>query len=244
MISLSLETLIAHVERRASEPLGRLSVAVSTSQELDAVGDVLIGRFVADARHAGCSWAEIGGALGVSKQAAHQRFPSAGAGPWPAAFCEDAQRALAAAGEHARRLGHAYLGTEHVLLALAEQHDSLAGRVLADLQVTPHAIEQQIDTLVARGAPSSGAIGVSGRVKRALEQARREGRRLGHRCPGAEHLLLVVAADSDAAAARILDRLEVTPTQLRDTLAARLGPDADELATRLTRSRPRLRRRR
>jgi Clp amino terminal domain, pathogenicity island component len=244
MRSLSLEALIEDVERQAPGPLERLRAAVSTSDDLHGIGDDLVGRFVEVARRGGCSWAEIGGALGVSKQAAQQRFPSTGAEAWPAGFREDAQRALRVAGEHARRLGHPYLGTEHVLLALAEQTDSLAGHVLADLEVTPAAVELAIDGLAARGTPSGAPIGVSGRVKRALEHARREGRRLGHRCPGAEHLLLVLSTDEDGAAARVLVQLGVTPTRLREVLAARLGPDAHELVARLTRPRSRLRRRR
>jgi hypothetical protein len=244
MRSLSLEALIEDVERQASSPLERLGAAVSTSDDLHATGDDLVLRFVEDARRGGCSWTEIGGVLGVSKQAAQQRFPSTGSGVWPGGFREDAQRALGVAGEHARRLGHPYLGTEHVLLALAEQTDSLAGHVLADLEVTPTAVERAIDGLAARGTSSADPIGVSGRVKRALEHARREGHRLGHRCPGAEHLLLVLSTDEDGAAARILAQLGVTSARLRDALAVRLGPDADELVARLTRPRGRLRRRR
>jgi ATP-dependent Clp protease ATP-binding subunit ClpC len=95
-----------------------------------------------------------------------------------------------------------------------------------------------------RGEASRGPIGVSARVKRALEQARREGRRLGHRrCPGAEHLLLALHADEDGAAARVLRDLDVTPERLRHTLAVRLGPDAAEFAAQLQRPRSRLRRR-
>ncbi len=244
MPPFSLETLIGDIERQATDPLERLGAALSTSDEAHAVCDDLVGRFVEDARRAGCSWSEIGGVLRVSKQAAQQRFHSLGTEPWPPGFREDAQRALARAGEHAQQLGHPYLGTEHVLLALVEQDDSLAGNVLADLDVTLEAVEQAIDRLEARGSASGRTIGVSGRVKRALDQARREGRRLGHRCPGAEHLLLVLAADEDSAASRILEGLGVTSTRLRDALAARLGPDADELVSRLTRPRGRLRRRR
>jgi hypothetical protein len=244
MPPLSLAALIEDVERQASSPLERLGAAVSTSAEIHSISDDLVSRFVEDARRGGCSWTEIGGVLGVSKQAAQQRFPSAGAEVWPVGFREDAQRALGAAAEHARRFGHPYLGTEHVLLALAEQTDSLAGHVLADLEITPAAIEQAINELAVRGEPASGPIGVSGRVKRALEHARREGRRLGHRCPGAEHLLLVLSTDDDGAAARILLGLGVTPARLRQTLAARRGPDADEIAARLTRPRRRLHRRR
>jgi hypothetical protein len=243
MHDLSLEQLTRRIEAHDRDPLARVGAAVSTSDHLHSVGDDLVGRFVEQARGAGCSWAQIGGALGVSKQAAQQRYPSVGEG-WPPAFREDAQRALQAAGEHAQQFGHPYLGTEHILLALAEQDDSLAGRVLGDLHVTPREVEQAIDERTPRGTPSTTTIGVSPRVKRALEQARREGVRLGHRCPGAEHLLLVLVADDEGAASRILDELGVTPTLLRDTLVARLGPDADELVERLTSPRRRLRRRR
>jgi hypothetical protein len=244
MSAIRLGTLVDEVERQASDPLERLGCAVSKTGEIQGICDDLVGRFVDEARRAGCSWTEIGGVLGVSKQAAQQRFPAMGADAWPPGFREDAQRALAAAGEHAQQMGHPYLGSEHVLLALAEQGDSLAGLVLVDLDVTPQAIERAIDAVAARGTPSVRPIGVSGRVKRGLDQARREGRRLGHRCPGAEHLLLVLATDEDGAAARMLDGLGVTPARLREALAARLGPDADELVARLTHPRRRLRRRR
>ena len=50
--------------------------------------------------------------------------------------------------------------------------------------------------------------------------------------------------DMQIAASRILHELGVTPARLRDALAARLGPDADEIVSRLTRRRGRLRRRR
>jgi Clp amino terminal domain, pathogenicity island component len=244
MRGVSVEQLVTDVERGASEPLVRLGAAVSAADELRVLGDDLVGRFVDDARAAGRSWAEIGRVLGVSKQAAQQRFPAASAEAWPPGFREDAQRALASAGAHARRLGQPCLGGEHVLLALAEQDDSLAGQVLGDLDVTPVAVEHAIDAIAVRGEPSRGPIGVSARVKRALEQTRREGRRLGHgRCPGAEHLLLALRADQDGAAARILRDLDVTPERLHDRLAARLGPEAAEFAAQLQRPRSRLRRR-
>jgi hypothetical protein len=240
---VSLERLTREIETQTVDPLSRVGAAVSANDHLRSIGDDLVGRFVEQARDAGCSWAQIGSALGVSKQAAQQRYPTVREG-WPPRFREDAQRALAAAGAHAQRLGHPYLGTEHVLLALAEQDDSLAGHVLGDLDVTPRAVEQAIDERTVRGAPSTTTIGVSPRVKRTLEQARRDGLELGHRCPGAEHLLLVIAGDPDGAAARILEGLGVTPTMLRHALVARLGPDADDLVERLARPHRRLRRRR
>jgi hypothetical protein len=243
MQDASLERLTREIDAHALDPLARVSAAISASDHLRSVGDDLVGRFVEQARGDGCSWTQIGSALGVSKQAAQQRYPTARES-WAPRFRDDAQRALVAAGAHAQQAGHPYLGTEHILLALAEQDDSLAGRVLGDLDVTPSAVERAIGTRTPGRTPSTTTIGLSPRVKRALEQARREGLRVGHRCPGAEHLLLVLMADADSAASRMLGDLGVTPTTLRDALVARLGPDADDLIERLARPHRRVRRRR
>src|SRR5712691_10313142 len=66
---------MAAVRARAPDgPLDRVEAAVAVGEELACGGDELIGRFVAEARDAGCSWTEIGARMGVSKQAARQRF--------------------------------------------------------------------------------------------------------------------------------------------------------------------------
>ena len=46
------------------------------------------------------------------------------------------ERYVAAGAEEARRLGHAYVGTEHVLLALTRKADGGAATVLRGLGVT------------------------------------------------------------------------------------------------------------
>jgi hypothetical protein len=58
-------------------------------------------------------------------------------GPWPRTrTIRPAERYLAAGADEARRLGHAYIGTEHVLLALTRNPESAATRVLGRLGVT------------------------------------------------------------------------------------------------------------
>jgi len=72
---LSLPGLVQEVGRRAGDsPLDRVEAALAVSEELASAADELIGHFVAEARLAGCSWTQIGGRMGVSKQAARQRF--------------------------------------------------------------------------------------------------------------------------------------------------------------------------
>lgn len=64
-------------ERAAGEPLDRIEAAMAVSEDLASGADDLIGQFVAEARQAGRSWTEIGQRIGVSKQAARQRFAQA-----------------------------------------------------------------------------------------------------------------------------------------------------------------------
>src|SRR5215470_6290562 len=72
---VNLAALTEAVRRRASgAPLDLIEAALAVSDELTAAADEVIGQFVAEARAAGCSWTEIGQRIGVSKQAARQRF--------------------------------------------------------------------------------------------------------------------------------------------------------------------------
>src|ERR1700691_3045006 len=75
-----LDSLITYVKALSPEggPLENVSDAFAVSTQLDEQADALIGYFVDQARRTGLSWSQIGGAMGVSKQAAQKRFvPSA-----------------------------------------------------------------------------------------------------------------------------------------------------------------------
>src|SRR5258708_6046312 len=61
-------------ERAPGEPLDRVEAALVVSQELASGAEELIGRVVADARRAGCSWTEIGQPIGAVEQAARRRL--------------------------------------------------------------------------------------------------------------------------------------------------------------------------
>ena len=64
----------AVAQRAAGSPLNRIKAALAVSAELVSGADDLVGYFVAEARQSGWSWTEIGQQIGVSKQAARQRF--------------------------------------------------------------------------------------------------------------------------------------------------------------------------
>lgn len=60
-------------ESETDEPLDRLEVATRLHGDLTEEADQLLDHFVHAARQAGCSWAQIGEVMGVSKQAVQQQ---------------------------------------------------------------------------------------------------------------------------------------------------------------------------
>ncbi|WP_344237542.1 hypothetical protein [Actinocorallia libanotica] len=72
----SLGRLISRVTAWSPSGTARLAVASALADALDDTADALVEHFVGNARCAGASWSTIAAVLGVSKQAAHQRFAS------------------------------------------------------------------------------------------------------------------------------------------------------------------------
>src|SRR5215472_10091175 len=65
-------------------------------------------------------------------------------------FTDTARHVVVQAQENARRLGHSYIGCEHLLLAAAAAGEP-AGAVLRDQGVTPERIEAEILRAIGRG---------------------------------------------------------------------------------------------
>src|SRR4051794_30847875 len=209
------------VTRAASEePLARLGAAVAIADDVCDIADQLLDRFVTAARTQGHSWSEIGSVLGVTKQAAQQRY-------LPAAP-KDLSALLAAAERRARSFHHRYVGTEHVLLALAED-EGLAGATLARVKVDAELVTREIDAIIGRGESSgTGPLGITPRTKRLFEMARQEARRLGHRCAAPEHVLLALGRDRGGVGARILRDAGATDERVRAHLSELVAPELAE----------------
>ncbi len=69
------------------------------------------------------------------------------------------QQVLEYAIEEARRMGHHYIGTEHLLLGLIRSTDGIATEVLRKLGVTPEQIRRQTRRVLSEGSSSGSAIG-------------------------------------------------------------------------------------
>src|SRR6266566_3068128 len=211
----SLTELIQTVNDRSADQdaLTRVAAAAEVSGEITSKADLLLGHFVDAARHAGRSWAEIGAALGVTKQGAQQRFvdrDAATAGDDEHLLVRYTSRARASVGrsrEQAREMGHNYVGTEHLLLGVLADPAALSVRVLAELGIPADQLRQAaIEAAVARFPNGTVASDppFTPRARRVLDLTRGESLRLGHNYIGTEHLLLGLVAEQDGIGGRVL----------------------------------------
>jgi|SRR5437588_7430758 len=211
----SLTELIQTVNDRSADQdaLTRVAAAAEVSGEITRKADLLLGHFVDAARHAGRSWAEIGAALGVTKQGAQQRFvdrDAATAADDEHLLVRYTSRARASVGrsrEQAREMGHNYVGTEHLLLGVMADPAALSVRVLAQLGIPADELRQAaIEAAVARAPNGTVASDppFTPRARRVLDLTRGESLRLGHNYIGTEHLLLALVAEQDGIGGRVL----------------------------------------
>jgi ATP-dependent Clp protease ATP-binding subunit ClpC len=126
-------------------------------------------------------------------------------------FSERARRSLTRAQEEAQRFGHNYIDTEHILLGLIADEDSVASKVLVNLGAAPSKIRAGVEFVVGRGERSSiGEVGLTPRAKRVIELAVDEARRLSHSYIGTEHLLLGLLREREGGAVGVLESFGVT----------------------------------
>lgn len=136
-------------------------------------------------------------------------------------FTNDCRQALSAARRESQRLGHAYVGTEHMLLALLAQPDSTAVQVLRHLDVAIHSVRRDVEAHVPRGKArpdSDNEPPYTSRAKKVLELAMSEAHELGHAYVGVEHLLLGLVREEKGIAAQVLRQRGVTLSKLRQAV--------------------------
>ena len=223
---ITLESLIGCVgeEAGSNEVLRQVAVSARMTAELAQIGDALLGHFVDKARQAGHSWTDIGGSLGVTRQAARQRFLEAPGLAGMERLTERAKRVLDHASTRAARFGHSYRGTEHLLLGLFDEPDGLAARVLCELGVTVAAVEDRVRALVPWSSPSEvrAQLPLNPRASRVLELAvTYEAPDLGADYVGTEHVLLGLLREGNGVAARILHDHDVDHAKTKALVAAR-----------------------
>ena len=135
-------------------------------------------------------------------------------------FTKRARRVLTLAQEQALRLNHNHIGTEHLLLGLVQEENSVAVKVLKELGVEPGQVVRAVERTVGRGERTPfGKPTLAPRTKRVIELSVEEARMMGNHYIGTEHLLLGLVRDGEGIAVNVLRGLGINLDRVRTQTA-------------------------
>lgn len=131
-------------------------------------------------------------------------------------YADQVYKILELAQSEAKSFNHEYVGTEHLLLALARAGGS-GTDVLQTFHVQEGDVRLEIEKLVSRGPSpvTASVLPLTPRANRVLEYAREEARIMNQNPLGAEHLLLGLFREPGGVSAQVLLNLGLKLDQLR-----------------------------
>lgn len=135
-------------------------------------------------------------------------------------FTDHARNVMALANQEAQRFGHEYVGTEHILWALAREVHGVAAAVLEHFGVDLKPLRKEVEVLLD-GRPHAEAVQklpMSTDAREVITQAVAEARSLGHNYIGTEHLLLGMMHDGKTISAKVLTNLGLKINEVRDAI--------------------------
>ena len=132
-------------------------------------------------------------------------------------FADESRQVVMQAQEEARLLGHNYIGTEHLLLAMLSATSGEAHLALSRRGVMHDVVLGQVVDAVGRGAePNASQTPFTPRAKKVLELGLRQAIKLGDRHIGSGHLLLGLLQEAEGVAVQILGAMGIDLAGLRD----------------------------
>jgi len=190
---------------------------------------------VASALDRGCSWARIGRALGVSRQAVHSKYsgrrPEDAPRPLPERrpmLSSRARLAVVIGRTEAAGRRDAVAGTEHLLTGLLQQGEGQAVELLEELGGTVVRLREKLDVLAPSGVSqvSPSGLPLSRRARRALHLAAAYATHAGAREVSDLDLLCALVSDPSANAVHVLRAVGIA----RDDVMAALRRKATKVA--------------
>lgn len=137
-------------------------------------------------------------------------------------------RVVKLANRIAREYEQEYVGTEHVLLAIAREGSGVGARILHHCHLDEDRIRQEVDKLIMSSMEDTwvfGRLPGSPHFKNVVAKAIEEARGLGGKTVCTEHLLLGLLAEKGCVAQRALKTLGLTRRKVREEIM-RMLPDS------------------
>jgi hypothetical protein len=244
-----LDDLIAEVDRRcdtALRPGGQeqpdwlalLTVAAQLAGQLQALADDLVEDYVEHCRMHGSSWTDIGGALGVSRQAVQQRFHAPHKRYGPETMTDGLRRAMVHVKRAAVHHRNNYIGTEHLLWGLTAE-DNTATRLLRAAGIAPEKVHRSVGDRLSMGASQAAErIAWTPYSRKAIALAEARSGERGAERIDCDDLLVGLAGVGRGVAADILTEAGFDPAAADNTASAVTADTADTANTSAGRDGP------
>ena len=134
-------------------------------------------------------------------------------------FTHKAQSALELSLDHARRLGHTYVGSEHLLLGLVGEAESVSAKLLMSHNVGSDQVKKAVLEVTGLGiAGQVSATDLTPSARRIIERSAHIAKKYDQRSIGTEHILLSLSEQSECVGVRILESLGVSIHELKSEL--------------------------
>ncbi|MFC1669142.1 ATP-dependent Clp protease ATP-binding subunit [Spirochaetota bacterium] len=125
----------------------------------------------------------------------------------------------------ARRLNSDSLGPEHILLALINEEDSVAGRILKNLGINFIKLKSELENSIRQTKTSIilGKVPINSRYKSIVETSKDEARKLKNSYIGTEHLLLAIFKEGSTSGLSTLHKSGIDYNIIRNEILRALG---------------------
>lgn len=135
-------------------------------------------------------------------------------------FSNRVQDVIRLSREEALRLGHDYIGTEHLLLGIIREGEGIAVKILRNLGCDLYRLKKSVEDTVrsSGGTLTIGHIPVTKQAEKVLKITYLEAKLYKSDVIGTEHLLMSLLRDDDNIAAQILHQFNVTYDAVRNEL--------------------------
>ncbi|MSP64724.1 MAG: ATP-dependent Clp protease ATP-binding subunit [Ignavibacteria bacterium] len=135
-------------------------------------------------------------------------------------FSNRVQDVIRLSREEAIRLGHDYIGTEHLLLGIIREGEGIAVKILRNISVDLYKLKKSIEDTVrtSGGTLTIGNIPLTKQAEKVLKITYLEAKLYKSDVIGTEHLLLSLLRDDDNIASQILHQFNVQYDAVRNEL--------------------------
>ena len=139
-------------------------------------------------------------------------------------FTPTAKNALKGAATEAGALGHTYVGTEHLLLAMTKDHESVGGGILLSRGIEYEALKQLIREISGVGEPTQpDSTDMTPAFRRVIEHSSGMAEKYGHALIGTEDLLLAMIREKECVAVKLLIAQNISINELQNDLISFFG---------------------